>query len=577
MAFSMILFLLSTLLLASSVRTVDAAAPVSSRSIRGIHNKRRLYLDPTSKNSKKVKSFKSAEEFSLSRAGPGGFFTGFVNPPHGEEGHIHGYKENKKSSSKTTDAAARGSVASPFVSSAVGISSQELGIVDKCEAAQIGAEFRTSSVVPVYYEYEVLTNAKRDVLQVVDIVDKAVQHFLAVWLVDCGIFDIAIDTTLTTAAPSDGSTRRLWQTTSVNPKLRSLQAELAPIVGTGVGEWDIVLLGGTAQEQCTTEDLVALDGASEAIVCYKVIGSTYIYLDEAASVQPEGIEALVLETLTVGMNMVEPDTFTELDPDIYRLYLVSGYEVKPEALIDSNRAANQRAWDDGVLGSLTIELSEPVDPSSEERSGGAKFGIAFAILCLLCLVVFMFVYLWKNRKGIFRRNGLPKQRKHHNLDDETEAVTIPSNGFDAPKSRNVPHQGSHQEMNITFRSFAPSAGGGRGGSPESAGTQPLSPAPETPRHEAAHDDDILPTGSNIVSPRSYNWGGGSTISDDTDFDYDAPVNTPKISREDTDRLRVQLEYKKKLREAALRHQKHHKPSELVSPARSFDVRDTVDL
>ena len=55
---------------------------------------------------------------------------------------------------------------------------------DKCAAAEAGQEFRTRSTVPVYYEYELVTSSTRNVLQVVDTVDKAIQHFLAVWLVD---------------------------------------------------------------------------------------------------------------------------------------------------------------------------------------------------------------------------------------------------------------------------------------------------------------------------------------------------------------------------------------------------------
>lgn len=55
---------------------------------------------------------------------------------------------------------------------------------DKCAAAEAGQEFRTRSAVPVYYEYELVTSSTRNVLQVVDTVDKAIQHFLAVWLVD---------------------------------------------------------------------------------------------------------------------------------------------------------------------------------------------------------------------------------------------------------------------------------------------------------------------------------------------------------------------------------------------------------
>ena len=55
---------------------------------------------------------------------------------------------------------------------------------DKCAAAEAGQEFRTRSTIPVYYEYELVTSPTRNVLQVVDTVDKAIQHFLAVWLVD---------------------------------------------------------------------------------------------------------------------------------------------------------------------------------------------------------------------------------------------------------------------------------------------------------------------------------------------------------------------------------------------------------
>lgn len=55
---------------------------------------------------------------------------------------------------------------------------------DKCAAAEAGKEYRTRSTVPVYYEYELVTSSTRNVLQVADIVDGAIQHFLAVWLVD---------------------------------------------------------------------------------------------------------------------------------------------------------------------------------------------------------------------------------------------------------------------------------------------------------------------------------------------------------------------------------------------------------
>jgi len=55
---------------------------------------------------------------------------------------------------------------------------------NKCDAAREGAEFRTNSFVEVFYEYELVMSTARNVLEVVDIVDKAVQHFLATWLVD---------------------------------------------------------------------------------------------------------------------------------------------------------------------------------------------------------------------------------------------------------------------------------------------------------------------------------------------------------------------------------------------------------
>ena len=59
---------------------------------------------------------------------------------------------------------------------------------NKCAAAEAGEEFKTNTFVPVYYQYELVTSASRNVLQVADIIDKAVQHFLAVWLVDWCVY-----------------------------------------------------------------------------------------------------------------------------------------------------------------------------------------------------------------------------------------------------------------------------------------------------------------------------------------------------------------------------------------------------
>ena len=91
------------------------------------------------------------------------------------------------------------------------------------------------------------------------------------------------------------------------------------------------------------------------------------------------------------------------------------------------------------------------------------------------------------------------------------------------------------------------------------------------------NDDITQEESNIVSPCSDSWGCRdfrSTVSDETDVPFDVPVNVNKASPDDRGRIHVKLACKKKLREVALRHQK---PSQLVSPSRSYDFTDTVDL
>ncbi|CAB9522399.1 expressed unknown protein [Seminavis robusta] len=566
---------------------VDTAAVGSNnkqRGVRGDFQKRRLH--PHSVDSSRTSKDKSKKSKKADADGgrAGGFFTGtggWVNPKHGEPGHIHGWKKGDEVPADATRT-------SPIISNSMGSittqTSQLATYADKCDAAQAGAEFHTSSYVPVYYQYEILTSTTRNILDVADIVDKAIQHFLAIWLVDC-------DTT--SVEPGNTRRQRALMEEQVYSKFhdddqRKLQLTLEPIVGTGVGEWDIVLMGGTAADKCSSEfSTMAL--LSTDLICYKVIGSTYVYLDTTMTVTPKDIETIALETLTVGMNLASTD-FTGLDPDIYDLNLVSGYEAPPTALIASNRPANQRAWDDGLNNNSETPIESPPTYTSG-RSGGAKFGIAFAILACITLVAFAAVYMWKNHDHLlddYQRRNKKKGGKHFNLDE----VTLPSTRYEPetfPSKANVSREDgpSHGEMNVTLRSVT-SVLGGRAGyraeraadSPSSTGTRPLSPEPATPRHHSVFDKSIfdehnvLVEESNIVSPRSERSAISDVSGVSSEYDnyrgksYSAAAQTPD------DRIRTKRLSKGDIRRS---FQTMSTPSQMVSPDRAYEMQDTVDL
>lgn len=427
---------------------------------------------------------------------------------------------------------------------------------NKCDAAAAGAEYRTSSYVPVYYQYEVLTNPNRNILQIADIIDKACQHFLAVWMVDCDT------TTINTSINNGGQRHRNLLETQVVPKLhRSLQMTVAPIVGTGVGDWDTVLLGGTTAERCTS--LVA--SAAMGQVCYKVIGSLFVYLDESMQATPNDVQTLAVETLTVGMNYGTTD-FTELDQDIFQLRFIEAYGSAPEDLLEQNWSANQRQWGtSGNGGNMNpFASSEPSSAADSGRSGGAKFGIAFATLLCIAITVLLVVFVYKNRDRFCERKpSVKKQGKHFNLDD----LTLASTKCDPKKDKLAMNEAeSDGEIRLTIRGFAGS------GSPESesVATRPLSPDPETPRHVPT-DRSRMTEESNIVTPRS-DWGSTrSTISEITETEpanSSFPVETPD------DRIRIKLR-----RETILgsSRKQTRRSSELVSPERSYRIEDTVEL
>lgn len=123
---------------------------------------------------------------------------------------------------------------------------------NKCDAAAAGAEYKTNSFVPVYYQYEVLTTQARDPFSLADVIDKAFQEFLAAWIVDCDTVNMEDDDFLATIAAAANNNnnngnfggRRGRQLKMLEefvfPRFhRKLQMTLAPIVGTGVAEPDI--------------------------------------------------------------------------------------------------------------------------------------------------------------------------------------------------------------------------------------------------------------------------------------------------------------------------------------------------
>ena len=351
---------------------------------------------------------------------------------------------------------------------------------------------------------------------------------------------------------------------------RHLQQTLAPIVGTGVGDPDTVLLGGTEEEACKT--LVPSSVLGQ--VCYKVVGSALVYTDESMYVTPKDIQTLALETLTVGMNYAATD-FTQLDPDIFGLFLVQGYDEAPDTTLAENFDSNQRPWTPTAENPF-VNLEEAEEEKG--RSGGAKFGIAFATLLFIALFLLLCVYIFKNHRALFgdvdwencccclcfggggeKKLKPNNQNKHVSLDD----ITVPSTKYEASRGRvGQDASGLHPELNISVRDF--------NASPESTGTRPLSPDPETPRNVSPQQprQQEAPSyleESNIYSPRS-DWSRSSARSTISIGDSSEMVH----STTSDDRMHMKLS-KQTIRGS------HRKPSQMISPARSYDIQDTVEL
>jgi len=569
-----------------------------------------------------------------------GFLEGSPITPRALSGKGKGGSKKNKNKNRNSDG-----FSTVENAAAVSNTSATLAVYDnKCDAAEAGAEFKTSSFVKLYYQYEIVTSSSRNILEIADIVDKAIQHFLAVWMVDCdttaasNVADASSTTnaagttsatttnaasatsaTTTNVAASTATTNAASSTPTKNfaddvddttlsgfgtrrhlnaqKEQRQLQMSLVPIAGTGVGDYDTVLLGGTDAEQCSSLVASSLLGQ----VCYKVVGSVLVYIDETMQVTPQDVLTLALETLTVGMNYAATD-FSALDPDIYGLMLVQGYDEPPEDLLRANWEANRRPWD-------TTSTNTNPYKGVGSRSGGAKFGIAF--VTLLCIVVFLFVcvYVFKNRERLFqnfdweeffcccctcqvgnnsgdrRRN----QNKHYSMDD---SITLPSTvkSFD-------PRSDGNDNATATRRNMPAPTIGTFSSSPDSTGTKPLSPDPETPHYppsvreriirvvqqqpkeekeqlpkELDEDPTFLEQKSNIVSPRS-DWSvarsnvAGLRDSDDLD-DEESCMREPETP---DDRIRIKLS-----KEAIRGSYKKETPKSLSSP-RNYECEDTVDL
>jgi hypothetical protein len=448
-------------------------------------------------------------------------------------------KSKKQKSSKTADS-------SPVfnVNGYDGVTSSLLTFDNKCDAAAAGAEFKTSSYVSIFYQYELLTTTSRDVLPLVDIIDKNVQHFLATWLVDC-------DTTAQELKSGlDGYYNRK----------RRMQLTLAPIVGTGVDTWDTVLFNGDPLVT-SCQSLVASPLLGQA--CYKVIGTVRIYLDETMQVTPADVRALALQTLAVGMNYAGTD-FSMLDPDILGLTLIQGYDEAPETVLEENWAANQRSWDQNA--------KNPYAKKGGGRSAGAKFGIVFATLLCVVFVVLIGVYMYKNREKLLgdqdwdelcccgRTPADEKKLQQSNNTFDVDDESYLENKVHPKRMQVVPDDAaSHRGFDVTVRTYPSSS------SPRSTGTMPLSPDPETPMNKS--DSPSFLEESNIVTPKSAasDYGGRSTISD-----VSSGYGSRSVTSTPDDRIKMSLS-KDVIRGS------HTKPSRLMSNHRSYECDDTVDL
>lgn len=613
------LFLFAALLLPCSLADRSRQRPNKQWKTRGGHKRRteeRRQLHDVFGNHGKSSGGGGEGRgiFGSGKGGKGGSFGRSDGRSAGKGGHFHTYGRtdtygmNDMTGVNNINYAQQGPSTAIYSSMAYTTQTSELAFANKCEAAEAGAEYKTSSFIPVYYQYEVVTSSSRNALEIADIIDKACQHFLAVWMVDCDTYPVV--------NANGGNRQRNLLQSKVSPKLhRNLQVSLAPIAGVGVGDWDTVLgLGGTSVDQCTT--LVSSAALGQA--CYKVIGSLLVYLEDGMMVTPSDVQMLALETLTVGMNYGTTD-FTQLDQDIFEMQFIQGYGTPPDDVLDANWAVNQREWDTSsnpTAGNLEMSSlgmnegkEETVAPSEVRtgRSGGAKFGIAFATLLCITIAAFVAVYVYKNREDLLHSDGSPQaktkktgknQTKHFNLDEES----VVSKQYDPKKARTkVEDTASHGEVNVTFRSFS-------SGSPDanSVSTRPLSPEPETPSAPTvamSEDSDrpymieasnIITPRSDIVTPRSErNADCRSTISD---------VSTPMMRIElkptpsdhheqqtpiDRQPIRINLS-KDTIRSGSSHKRQQRAPprespqpspraSEYVSPNRSYQVEDTVEL
>jgi len=408
----------------------------------------------------------------------------------------------------------------------------------------------------------------------------------------------AVETSVVESAIDGGGERRKlakqrgWILNSKSSRYLQ-QLTLAPIVGTGVGDYDTVKLQGNDAADIACTVMVASEMMGQ--VCYKVIGDVVVYLDESMFVTDQDIQTLTLETLTIGMNYAATD-FTQLDPDIYGLYMTQGFGGEPPAaVVAENSETNQRPWateedhvnssTEGDLYSSTEgdsnssfgaqELSNE-DSSTEERSGGAKFGIALATLVCITLFILLCVYMYKNREKLFHDVDWDNffcfcclyqprsQKKHANMDDiDTIDASTEKNSGTLLRDED----GSNGEM--TFRTFL------RGSSPTgSATTGPLSPEPDSP-----HGDELIPS-----TPRHQDEHypveevGQSNVPSHLE---ESNIYTPQSDRSQYSVARsdfsADMSNMNLSKDAIRRSSRKNKPSRLVSPTRTEEFQDTVDL
>lgn len=395
------------------------------------------------------------------------------------------------------------------------------------------------------------------------------------------ILDAAAETAASTA--NNNGQRALMVQSKVLPQQllsqfsRDLQEALSPIVGTGVGDYDTVILNTEGGGPAACESLMALEAQGQ--VCYKVVGSNVIFINEEIKVTPNDIRTLAMETLNIGLNYAATD-FTQLDPDIFGLFLVQGYDEAPETILSENFEANKRPW-------ATTEQEKPASSSTnkeEGRSGGAKFGIAFVTLFFITLFVLLCVYLYKNRVQVFGdvdwencccclcfgcgtgKQFKPKnQNKHASMDD----ITVPSTKYEPSRGQQDVHddRGVQESEDPTIRDF-------NNESPESVKTRPLSPDPESPREytpeQRSSRDKEVPSyfdESNIYTPRSdYSGGGPRSVASNADI-------SEMLQSASSPESRMHLN----LSEDVIRGS-NRKSSQKSSPtSRSFAIQDTVEL